>query len=434
MKFPVLATTLSLLVAGAAHAVPDVVSYAARVENDAGLFSGTVSATFQLFAASTGGTELWSENAASIVVIGGDLVHDLGSIEPLDDTVLAGGNLFLQVIINGDVLEPRAAIRAVPFALLAKNAEVAARAVFADSADRLGGQSPSSFQFTAGANGGLALAGTAFSIAQNGVTADHIAAAAVSLEKMAANSVDGSKIVDGGVSLAKMAADSVDGSKIVDGAVSLAKMAANSVDGSKIVNGALSLAKMAANSVDGSKIIDGAVSLAKMAANSVDSSKIVNGAVSLAKLAANSVDGSKIVDGSVGGNDLGAGSVTSAKIATGAVGTAQILDLSVINSDLANNSISSTKIAANAVTADKINGTLIPLFSRPTGCGGGLQVGNALCASLVCGEFVRRDSFNVILDVDVLFFSCAGGCPIDNGTISNACPVTAAGNMLPTAF
>ena len=414
MKFPVLATTLSLLVAGAAHAVPDVVSYAARVENDAGLFSGTVSATFQLFAASTGGTELWSENAASIVVIGGDLVHDLGSIEPLDDTVLAGGNLFLQVIINGDVLEPRAAIRAVPFALLAKNAEVAARAVFADSADRLGGQSPSSFQFTAGANGGLALAGTAFSIAQNGVTADHIAAAAVSLEKMAANSVDGSKIVDG--------------------AVSLAKMAANSVDGSKIVNGALSLAKMAANSVDGSKIIDGAVSLAKMAANSVDSSKIVNGAVSLAKLAANSVDGSKIVDGSVGGNDLGAGSVTSAKIATGAVGTAQILDLSVINSDLANNSISSTKIAANAVTADKINGTLIPLFSRPTGCGGGLQVGNALCASLVCGEFVRRDSFNVILDVDVLFFSCAGGCPIDNGTISNACPVTAAGNMLPTAF
>ena len=394
MKFPVLATTLSLLVAGAAHAVPDVVSYAARVENDAGLFSGTVSATFQLFAASTGGTELWSENAASIVVIGGDLVHDLGSIEPLDDTVLAGGNLFLQVIINGDVLEPRAAIRAVPFALLAKNAEVAARAVFADSADRLGGQSPSSFQFTAGANGGLALAGTAFSIAQNGVTADHIAAAAVSLEKMAANSVDGSKIVDGGVSLAKMAA----------------------------------------NSVEGSKIVDGAVSLAKMAANSVDSSKIVNGAVSLAKLAANSVDGSKIVDGSVGGNDLGAGSVTSAKIATGAVGTAQILDLSVINSDLANNSISSTKIAANAVTADKINGTLIPLFSRPTGCGGGLQVGNALCASLVCGEFVRRDSFNVILDVDVLFFSCAGGCPIDNGTISNACPVTAAGNMLPTAF
>ena len=354
MKFPVLATTLSLLVAGAAHAVPDVVSYAARVENDAGLFSGTVSATFQLFAASTGGTELWSENAASIVVIGGDLVHDLGSIEPLDDTVLAGGNLFLQVIINGDVLEPRAAIRAVPFALLAKNAEVAARAVFADSADRLGGQSPSSFQFTAGANGGLALAGTAFSIAQNGVTADHIAAAAVSLEKMAANSVD--------------------------------------------------------------------------------SSKIVNGAVSLAKLAANSVDGSKIVDGSVGGNDLGAGSVTSAKIATGAVGTAQILDLSVINSDRAHNSVSSTKIAANAVTADKINGTLIPLFSRPTGCGGGLQVGNALCASLVCGEFVRRDSFNVILDVDVLFFSCAGGCPIDNGTISNACPVTAAGNMLPTAF
>ena len=393
MKFPVLATALSLLVAGAAQAVPDVVSYAARVENDAGLFTGTVSATFQLFAASTGGTELWSENAASIVVIGGDLVHDLGSIEPLDDTVLAGDNLFLQVTINGDVLEPRAAIRAVPFALLAKNAEVAARAVVADSADRLGGQSLSSFQFTAGANGGLALAGTAFSIAPNGVTADRIAAAAVSLAKMAANSVDGSKIVDG----------------------------------------AVSLAKMAANSVDGSKIFDSAVTLAKLAANSVDGSKIVNGAVSLAKLAANSVDGSKIVDGSVGGDDLGAGSVTSAKIATGAVGTAQILDLSVFNADIANNSISSTKIASNAVTADKINGTLIALFSRPVGCGGGLQVGDATCTTEVCSEVLSRDGFNVLLDVDVVFRSCDGSCPNTN-LATTACAVTAAGNLLPTTF
>ncbi len=393
MKFPVLATALSLLVAGAAHAVPDVVSYAARVENDAGLFSGTVSATFQLFATRTGGTELWSENAASIVVIGGDLVHDLGSIEPLDDTVLARDDLFLQVTINGDVLEPRAAIRAVPFALLAKNAEVAARAVVADSADRLGGQSPSSFQFTAGANGGLALAGTAFSIAPNGVTADRIAAAAVSLAKMAANSVDGSKIVDG----------------------------------------AVSLAKMAANSVDGSKIVDGAVSLAKLASNSVDSSKIVDGVVSLVKLASNSVDSSKIVDGSVANADIQGGAITSVKLATGAVGSTQIFDLSVGNADLASNAVSSTKIASNAVTADKINGTLIALFSRPVGCGGGLQVGDATCTTEVCSEVLSRDGFNVLLDVDVVFRSCDGTCPSTNLT-TTACAVTAAGNLLPTTF
>ena len=393
MKFPVLATALSLLVAGAAHAVPDVVSYAARVENDAGLFSGTVSATFQLFAARTGGTELWSENAASIVVIGGDLVHDLGSIEPLDDTVLAGDDLFLQVTINGDVLEPRAAIRAVPFALLAKNAEVAARAVVADSADRLGGQSPSSFQFTAGANGGLALAGTAFSIAPNGVTADRIAAAAVSLAKMAANSVDGSKIVDG----------------------------------------AVSLAKMAANSVDGSKIVDGAVSLAKLASNSVDSSKIVDGVVSLVKLASNSVDSSKIVDGSVANADIQGGAITSVKLATGAVGSTQIFDLSVGNADLASNAVSSTKIASNAVTADKINGTLIALFSRPVGCGGGLQVGADACTTLACNENVDRDAFGTILDVDVTFMNCAGVCSSSN-TNEDSCAVTAAGNLLPTTF
>ena len=393
MKFPVLATALSLLVAGAAQAVPDVVSYAARVENDAGLFSGTVSATFQLFGAPTGGTELWSENAASIVVIGGDLVHDLGSIEPLDDTVLARDDLFLQVTINGDVLEPRAAIRAVPFALLAKNAEVAARAVVADSADRLGGQSLSSFQFTAGANGGLALAGTAFSIAPNGVTADRIAAAAVSLAKMAANSVDASKIVDG--------------------AVSLAKLAANSVDGSKIVDGAVSLAKLAANSIDGSKIVDGSVAGVDIQGSAITSVKIATGAVGT----------TQILDGSVATADLATNAVTGAKLSGDAVSSVHIVNGSITNNDL----------GLNSVTADKINGNLIALFSRPAGCGGGLQVGADACTTLACNETVDRDAFGTILDVDVTFMNCAGVCSSSN-TSEDSCAVTAAGNLLPTTF
>jgi hypothetical protein len=413
VKFPVLASALSLLVAGSARAVPDVVTYAARVENDAGAFSGTVSATFQLFAARTGGTELWSENAASIVVIGGDMVHELGSVEPLDDAIIARDDLFLQVTMNGDVLEPRAAVRSVPFALRAKNAQQAARATGADSADRLGGQLPSSFQFTAGANGGLALAGTAFSIAPSGVTEDSIAAAAVSLAKLAANSVDASKLLDGAVTLAKLAANSVDGSKLVDAAVTLAKLAPLSVDGSKLVDGAVTLGKLAANSVDGSKLVDGVVSLVKLASNSVDSSKIV--------------------DGSVSGFDIQGGAISSAKIANGAVGTTQILDLSVASDDLASNAVSTTKIAANAVTADKINGTLIALFSRPSGCGGGLQVGAAACATLVCGETVLRDSFNTILDVDVSFMNCAGTC-VGSNTTADSCTVTAAGSLLPTSF
>ena len=348
VKFPVLASALSLLVAGTAGAVPDVVSYAARVENDAGAFSGTVSATFQLFAARTGGTELWSENAASIVVIGGDMVHDLGSVEPLDDAIIARDDLFLQVTMNGDVLEPRAALRSVPFALRAKNAQQAARAVAADSADRLGGQLPASFQFTAGANGGLALAGTAFSIAPNGVTADRIAAAAVSL------------------------------------------------------------AKLAANSVDASKLLDGAVTLAKLAANSVDGSKLVDSAVTLAKLAPNSVDGSKIVDGSVANADIQGGAITSVKIATGAVGTTQILDGAVSNADLGTGVVSETKILNEAVTSAKLrNG--VNLLSLPSECGQGLTDSTS-CRTIMCGVDVVRDVFNVITTVRPLFRDCRSVC------------------------
>jgi hypothetical protein len=377
VKFPILASALSLLVAGTAQAVPDVVSYAARVENDAGAFSGTVSATFQLFGAATGGTELWSENAASIVVIGGDLVHDLGSVEPLDDAIIARDDLFLQVTMNGDVLEPRAALRSVPFALRAKNAQQAARAVAADSADRLGGQLPSSFQFTAGANGGLALVDTAFSIAPNGITADRIAAAAVSLAKLAANSVDASKLVDSAVTLAKLAPLSVDGSKLIDGVVALSK------------------------------------------------------------LAANSVDGSKIVDGSVANADIQGGAITSAKIATGAVGAAQILDLSVGSADIATNAVSSTKIASNAVTADKINGDIIQIFQRPDGCGGGVQIGTDSCKTMACGTDLNRGGLNEITDVDTIFFGCDGRVCVDTQTSPVTCRISTGdlvGTVLPAVF
>jgi hypothetical protein len=269
----------------------------------------------------------------------------------------------------------------VPFALRAKNAQQAARAVAADSADRLGGQLPSSFLFSAGANGGLALAGTAFSIAPNGITTDRIAAAAVSLAKLAANSVDASKLLDGAVTLAKLASNSVDGSKLVDSAVTLAKLAPLSVDGSKLVDGV----------------------------------------VSIVKLASNSVDSSKIVDGSVAGVDIQAGAISSAKIATGAVGTTQILDLSVGNADLASNAVSSTKIAANAVTADKINGDLIQIFERPAGCGGGVQIGTDACKTMACGTDLNRGGLNEITDVDTIFFGCDGRVCADTQTSPVTC-------------
>jgi hypothetical protein len=124
---------LLLLTAAPALAVPDLVSSAARIETDDGPFDGNVSVTFQIFDDDAAGTELWTELVASAPVLDGELVHELGSTEPLDDALLANDDLFLQVTINGDVLFPRLALRAVPFALKSNDSE------------RLGGLAPADF-------------------------------------------------------------------------------------------------------------------------------------------------------------------------------------------------------------------------------------------------------------------------------------------------
>ena len=183
---------LALIVATPAMAIPDVVTWAARVENDAGAFNGNLTVTFELFDVLTAGTSLWSETVASAIVVDGDLVHDLGSIEVLDDALIDRDNLFLQVTMNGDVLAPRSALRAVPYALRAENAATAELANQATDATKLGGFAPATFQFRAASGGGLALTGTEFAIAAASVTTARIADGAVTTAKIGAGAITSS--------------------------------------------------------------------------------------------------------------------------------------------------------------------------------------------------------------------------------------------------
>jgi hypothetical protein len=295
-----------------AVAVPDLVTYAARVENDAGPFTGTASVSFQLFNAATEGAELWSENAASIVVLGGDLVHELGSIEPLDDDLFDGDDVFLQVTINGDTLEPRAAIRAVPFALRAKDADtslLADRALSADNATTLAGQPAASFQFSAGAGGGLALAGNAFSIADNAVTS--------------------ARIADGAVGTADVAAGAITQEKLASAAVGAAQLSASAVGAAAIANNAVLSIKIADGAVTSTKLADDAVSAAKLATNAVTEGAIATNAVTGAKIANDAVTIGKLSGGStrVGERPAGCGgglqpmqTVTTGSLPNGCVG------------------------------------------------------------------------------------------------------------------
>jgi len=205
---------LALIVATPAMAIPDVVTWAARVENDAGAFNGNMTVTFELFDVLSAGTPLWTETVSSAVVVDGDLVHDLGSVEVLDDALIDRDNLFLQVTMNGDVLAPRSALRAVPYALRAENAATAELAERATDATKLGGLAPTAFQFRAAASGGLALAGTEFSIAPLAVTSARLADGAVTSTKLAPLSVTGAAIASNTIVAGKLAVDSVSSSNL----------------------------------------------------------------------------------------------------------------------------------------------------------------------------------------------------------------------------
>jgi hypothetical protein len=362
-----LVAVVAALGSSTSAALPEVVTYAARIENDAGAFNGTLTVTFQLFDASTAGALLWGENVASSVVVDGDLVHDLGSIEPLDDTVLERDSLFLAVTINGDTLEPRVALRAVPYALKALEAERAG------DAETLAGLS-------------------ADDVATDVEVAAAVAARVVTFAQLAG--------VPAGF------ADNVDNDTIATAAAGGGlKATANAFS---IDNNGVTLARMADSAVGSAEVLDQSLGQADLAPDSVSTSELAAGAVTLTEMALNSVDSFRVVDSSL---------------------TAQ---------DLAPNSVGNSELLDNSVTATKISGILVPVFERGDGCGGGLQIGSASCKTVACGTDVDRDQFNVILDVDTIFFDCSGRVCSPAQTSAATCTVSATndlvGQLVPASF
>ncbi len=112
-----LCLVLALLSSSAALAVPDTFLYVGDLDEDGVPADGNFSVTFQMFDDEEAGTKVFEETVASLVVVDGALVHELGASasDPLDDAEL-GGDLYLSVVVNGTVLEPRVPIRSVPFA------------------------------------------------------------------------------------------------------------------------------------------------------------------------------------------------------------------------------------------------------------------------------------------------------------------------------
>ncbi|NUN16567.1 MAG: collagen-like protein, partial [Myxococcales bacterium] len=119
-----------------AWAIPTAVSFVGELKAINGVpFGGTVDTTVAIFPAAADGTPVWSEDLGTVVVDGGRFEVVLGTVDPVvfETALSASDDLWIEFTLNGETLEPRQKILAVPFALLAGDSE------------RLGGLEPSDY-------------------------------------------------------------------------------------------------------------------------------------------------------------------------------------------------------------------------------------------------------------------------------------------------
>lgn len=114
--------------AQASSAVPEQLTFTARLTDPAGPVTGVHGLEFRLFDAPTAGTQLWSENRAA-VDFGPDglIALELGAVSALTAAIFDGRPLYLEVAVDGTSLSPRAPIVSVPYAIRSDVAAVAGR-------------------------------------------------------------------------------------------------------------------------------------------------------------------------------------------------------------------------------------------------------------------------------------------------------------------
>jgi hypothetical protein len=105
-------------------AVPGQVDFQGLLLDSAGQpATGTVDLVFTLFDAPTAGTAVWSETLPTVPLVDGVYSVTLGATTPIASSVLATGDVHLEISVDGEVLTPRRALLAVPYAVRATDAE-----------------------------------------------------------------------------------------------------------------------------------------------------------------------------------------------------------------------------------------------------------------------------------------------------------------------
>jgi hypothetical protein len=144
VRFASLALALAAPLSTRAAAVE--LGFSARLADSGMPVSGNRTFAVRLFDVSTGGVPLWSETHASVEVLGGVAHLVLGSATPLDDALLNGAPLYVELAVDATTLSPRLEVLPGAYAIHATKAGSALTCSTADTANTLGGLAPAEFQ------------------------------------------------------------------------------------------------------------------------------------------------------------------------------------------------------------------------------------------------------------------------------------------------
>ena len=112
-----------LWAASASAGVPQQLTYQGRLFDSSGNpLNASATITVDIFAASSGGTTLWSETYSSgttgpVAVVEGFYSLSLGSITAFPANLWDGSTRYLQLTVNGEALTPRQSIQSVAYAI-----------------------------------------------------------------------------------------------------------------------------------------------------------------------------------------------------------------------------------------------------------------------------------------------------------------------------
>ncbi|MEW5923036.1 MAG: hypothetical protein AB1746_03525 [Candidatus Zixiibacteriota bacterium] len=129
------ATTLLVIFLTAALAmsagIPQLINYQGKLTDASGIpLDTTVSMTFTVYDAPTGGNSKWTETHSSVTVVKGLFNVLLGGVNPVQDTVFNDSLRYLGIAVGtNSEISPRTQLIAVPYAFRTRQADTAAVAL-----------------------------------------------------------------------------------------------------------------------------------------------------------------------------------------------------------------------------------------------------------------------------------------------------------------